>query len=92
MASTLLNVINVWMMFYLITPGNAVYEYFLVPPFSSYVLVLPVTKNMNVLYKTEVKNKNLLFTDYRKMSGFACSCKLTSRGILQNAERLLNIE
>ena len=57
MASTLLNVINVWMMFYLITPGNAVYEYFLVPPFSSYVLFLPVTKNMNVLYKTEVKTR-----------------------------------
>ena len=57
MASTLLNVINVWMIFYLITPGNAVYEYFLVPPFSSYVLVLPVTKNMNVLYKTEVKTR-----------------------------------
>ena len=67
MASTLLNVINVWMILYsvLITPGNAVYEYFLVPPFSSYVLVLPVTKNMNVLYKIEVKTKtySLLITE-----------------------------
>ena len=73
----LLNVINVWMIFYLITPGNAVYEYLLVPPFSSYVLVLPVKKkNMNVLYKTEIKTKNLLFIDYRKISGLACSCKL----------------
>jgi len=41
----------------LVTPGNAVYEYLLVPPFSSYVLVLPSKKNMNVLYKTEVKTR-----------------------------------